>query len=127
MSEAYLEHMNITVRDPDKTAEQLVSLFGWQVRWAGESIYGGRSVHVGGEQSYLALYSKSPTPKNSVDSYSHLLGLNHLGIVVDDLDKAEKKILDAGFETQSHADYEPGRRFYFEANDGLHIEVISYC
>jgi len=126
MSEAYLEHANLTVRDPQKTAELLGQLFGWRIRWSGESIYGGYSVHVGGEQSYLALYSKTPTPKNPHDSYSHLLGLNHLGIVVENLDVAEQAVLEAGYHTGSHADYEPGRRFYFEDDDGLEIEVISY-
>lgn len=56
-----------------------------------------------------------------------MLGLNHLGIVVDDLDSAEKRILAAGFKTRSHGDYEPGRRFYFEDGDGLEFEVIAYC
>jgi hypothetical protein len=61
-----------------------------------------------------------------VDSYRHLLGLNHLGIVVDDLDAAEKAVLAAGFQPHLHADYEPGRRFYFKDNNELEFEVICY-
>ncbi|MFT6301912.1 MAG: hypothetical protein ACJAY2_001096, partial [Pseudomonadales bacterium] len=56
MTEAYLEHTNLTVNDPDETARLLVEIFGWRIRWSGEAIYDGYSVHVGGEQSYLALY-----------------------------------------------------------------------
>lgn len=126
MSEAYLEHTNLTVRNPDKTARLLVELFDWHVRWQGESIYGGYTVHVGGERSYLALYAHTTEPEKPIDSYHRLLGLNHLGIVVDDLDATEQAILSAGFQTRSHADYAPGRRFYFEDEDGLEIEVISY-
>jgi len=126
MSEAYLEHANITVSDPDKTAQLLVDLFQWHVRWSGESIYGGRTVHVGGEQSYLALYRQQTTLAQAQDSYSLEHGLNHLAIVVDDLDATENAILARGFQTRSHGDYEPGRRFYFEDGDGLEFEVVSY-
>ena len=86
MSEAFLEHANITVKDPDKTAQLLVQLFGWNIRWSGEAIHGGYSVHVGGERSYLALYALKSDQRRPVDSYRHLQGLNHLGIVVDDLE-----------------------------------------
>ncbi len=126
MSETYLEHANLTVSDPDKTAQLLVELFGWKVRWAGEAIHGGYTVHVGGVNSYLALYGLAAEQKNAVDSYRHIQGLNHLGLVVNDLDEAEKKILAAGYKTRSHGDYEPGRRFYFEDDDALEFEVISY-
>ena len=46
--------------------------------------------------------------------------------VVDDLDATEARILAAGIETFSHADYEPGRRFYFNDADGIEFEVVSY-
>jgi len=55
-----------------------------------------------------------------------LLGLNHLGIMVDDLEDAESRIMAAGFKTFSHGDYKPGKRFYFNAPDQLEIEVVSY-
>jgi len=126
MSEAYLEHANLTVKDPTATAQLLVDLFGWRVRWSGESVFGGHTVHVGGENSYLALYSQESTQEKPGDTYQRQNALNHLGIVVDDLDAAEKTILAAGLQTRSHGDYEPGRRFYFESKDGLEFEIISY-
>ncbi|MEC7669548.1 MAG: VOC family protein, partial [Pseudomonadota bacterium] len=27
----------------------------------------------------------------------------------------------------NHADYEPGKRFYFDTPDGIEIEVVSYA
>ncbi len=126
MAEARLEHVNLTVRDPLGTASLLVDLFGWHIRWQGEAIHKGFTVHVGGENTYVALYTHENQSVNTTDSYYRRLGLNHLGIVVDDLDATEKKIADAGFAPHLHADYEPGRRFYFEDEDGLEIEVISY-
>lgn len=126
MTEATLEHINLTVRDPLATAAVLDKIFGWKIRWQGESLYEGFTVHVGGEHSYLALYAHKDLKPNNVESYFHLQGLNHLGVVVDDLDATEIKVQEAGYTPKSHADYEPGKRFYFEDNDGLEIEVISY-
>ena len=61
-----------------------------------------------------------------LDTYHTTGGLNHLGVVVDDLDAVEARVLGMGFETHSHADYEPGRRFYFDDFNGIEIEVVSY-
>jgi len=47
-------------------------------------------------------------------------------VVVDDLNLVEARVKKAGFVTHSHADYEPGRRFYFNDHDGIEIEVVSY-
>ena len=126
MAEARVEHINITVTDPLATAQMLSTLFDWQIRWQGDSIYGGFSVHVGGEDTYIALYSHAEELRASDDSYTRVLGFNHLGIVVDDLDETEKRVLDAGYKTYSHGDYEPGRRFYFDDKQGLEIEVVNY-
>ncbi|MGJ8556368.1 MAG: VOC family protein, partial [Sulfitobacter geojensis] len=30
------------------------------------------------------------------------------------------------FKTSNHADYEPGRRFYFHDTDGVEFEVVQY-
>lgn len=127
MKSAYVEHVNVTVSDPQATANMLVELFGWKIRWDGDGIYDGRTIHVGSEHSYLALYSKGSPNAAVPDSHSTLTGLNHIGIVVDDLDAAEAKIVAAGFQTFSHGDYEPGKRFYFHDHDRLEIEVISYA
>ena len=127
MTEAFLEHANVTVSDPRKTATELSNLFGWHVRWEGESKMGGYTIHVGGRESYLAIYTNSEgKAKNGGDTYGTVGGLNHLGIVVDDLDAAEARVRDAGYQPHNHGDYEPGRRFYFDNSDGIEIEVVSY-
>jgi catechol 2,3-dioxygenase-like lactoylglutathione lyase family enzyme len=126
MTEASLEHVNVTVTDPKVTADMLCSLFDWQVRWKGGAIDDGISYHVGGAGSYIAVYSKGGRDKQG-DSYNTPGGLNHIGVVVDDIDATEKRVRAAGFEPHSHADYEPGKRFYFHAHDGIEIEVVSYA
>ena len=52
--------------------------------------------------------------------------VNHVGIVVDDLDEIEQRVRSVGFEPPMHADYELGRRIYFYDETGLEIEVGSY-
>jgi hypothetical protein len=37
--------------------------------------------------------------------------VNHVGIVVDDLDEIEQRVRSVGFEPHMHADYEPGAGF----------------
>lgn len=126
MIAATLEHVNVTVSDPDKTAAMLCDLFGWHVRWKGEAKNGGVSVHVGSDDSYLAIYAPGTKLSPNVDSYTTRGALNHIGVVVDDLDAVEARVVAAGFTPTSHADYEPGRRFYFDDSDGIEIEVVSY-
>ncbi|EAR52176.1 glyoxalase family protein [Oceanicola granulosus HTCC2516] len=121
-----LEHTNVTVPDPDASAAMLADLFGWHVRWSGDAISGGYSVHVGSDDSYVALYRGPESPRSGGSSYATLGGLNHIGIVVDDLDATEARVRARGYEPHSHADYEPGRRFYFREENGIEIEVVAY-
>ena len=121
-----LEHLNLTVSDPDRTAVMLINLFGWRVRWRGEAIHGGESIHIGGDDTYLAVYRLDADAQPAADSYRHIGSLNHVGVVVDDLDAAEARVKAFGFEPFSHADYHPGRRFYFRDADDIEFEVVSY-
>lgn len=125
---AMLEHVNVTVPDPDGTAALYERLFGWNIRWQGGAIHGGRSVHVGTAEQYVALYT-GPGGEQSPrqDNYSQLGGLNHIAVVVDDLDALEARVKAEGLATHSHADYEPGRRFYFHDADGIEYEAVSYA
>ncbi|AGI67883.1 gyloxalase/bleomycin resistance protein/dioxygenase-superfamily protein-like protein [Octadecabacter antarcticus 307] len=125
---AHLEHVNVTVVDPDASAAMLIDLFGWHRRWSGGAIGAGRSVHVGGEGFYLALYTgPDGVPLEAAHtSYREKAGLNHIGVVVDDLDRVEAAVKAKGYNTHSHADYEPGHRFYFCEENGIEIEVVSY-
>lgn len=70
-------------------------------------------MHVGGDDDYLALYSRSVKSERSGDTYTQNSSVNHVSIVVEDLDVIEKKVSAAGYKTHSHANYEPGKRFYF--------------
>ena len=126
--ETRLEHLNLTVANPLGMADFLCRVFDWTIRWQGSAIHGGHTVLVGGEDSYLAIYGGRPGAEltEPTDCYSTRTGLNHVGIVVGDLDETEARVSAEGFTPHSHADYEPGRRFYFDGPEELEIEVVSY-
>lgn len=122
MPQGFLEHINITVSDIDRSAALLRDLMGWHDRWRGPSQLGGETIHVGGERDYIAVYTKGAP----VDRFAKGMPLNHVGLVVDDLAAAEAVVKAAGLEPFNHADYEPGRRFYFFDWDGIEFEMVSY-
>jgi catechol 2,3-dioxygenase-like lactoylglutathione lyase family enzyme len=123
---ARIEHVNITVGDADRSAALIERLFGWRVRWAGPAMGGGRTVHIGTDSQYLALYSAAGADGRPL-GWSKGMPLNHVAIEVDDLDAIEAKVVEAGLEPFAHGDYEPGRRFYFFDPDGIEFEVVSYA
>lgn len=123
---ARLEHVNITVSDPQKTAAALCAIFDWHVRWAGPSQMGGNTVHVGTDDDYLAVYTFDGAPPGRGRTGKYKGGLNHVGVLVDDLDATEQRVIAQGFEPFNHMDYEPGRRFYYYDADGIEFEVVSY-
>jgi catechol 2,3-dioxygenase-like lactoylglutathione lyase family enzyme len=122
MHRGTIEHANLTVNDIERSSQFFQKLLGWRERWRGAAINGGETIHVGDEHAYLALY----TDGQPHERFAKGAPLNHVGLVVDDLDVAERIVLDAGLETFNHADYEPGRRFYFFDWDGIEFEVVSY-
>ncbi len=124
---AQLEHTNFTVSDPDATAKWMCDLFGWHVRWQGDSRDVGYSVHVGTQNHYLALYApKSGDLSAREDNYTTTGGLNHIAVVVDDISAMRSRVADLGFTPGEHFDYEPGQRFYFHDFDGIEFEVVQY-
>lgn len=122
MPQGTMEHANLTVSDIERSSLFFQKLLGWRQRWRGEAMNGGETIHVGDDRSYLALYSD----RRPHDRFEKGAPLNHVGFVVDDLDAAERVVIEAGLEAFNHADYEPGRRFYFFDWDGIEFEVVSY-
>jgi len=121
-----LEHVNITVSDPQTTADLLCGIFGWHIRWAGPSQMGGNTVHVGNDDDYVAVYTYDGNPLDVPEVGRVKGGLNHIGVVVDNLAQVEERVVASGFTPFNHMDYEPGRRFYFLDRDGVEYEVVEY-
>jgi catechol 2,3-dioxygenase-like lactoylglutathione lyase family enzyme len=122
MAQGHIEHVNLTVTDIERSAALFESLLGWRQRWRGPAINGGETIHVGEDDTYLALY----TDRRDHAGEAKGRPLNHVGLLVNDLDVAERIVLEHGLETFNHGDYEPGRRFYFFDWDGIEFEVVSY-
>ncbi len=126
MPSGRLEHANLSVTDPERSADLFKQLCGWEERWRGPSQKYGWSLHVGDPDignTYLALY----TGDHVKGEYDKGQPLNHVGLIVDDLVRAEKVVADAGLKPFDHDDYDPGKRFYFFDWDGIEFEVISYA
>jgi catechol 2,3-dioxygenase-like lactoylglutathione lyase family enzyme len=117
-----IEHVNLTVSDPDRSSALFQKLLGWHERWRGAGQSGGWTIHVGSTDAYLALY----TEDGAAGGYAKGVPLNHIGLQVSDLAAAERVVADAGLIPFGHGDYEPGRRFYFFDWDGIEFEVVSY-
>ena len=124
MPQGYLEHANITVSDPERSSLLLQQLCGWHERWRGPALNDGWTIHVGNDRDYLAIYT---TGAPVAERFAKGQPLNHVGLVVDDLDAAERIVIEAGLEPFNHMDYEPGRRFYFFDWDGIEFEMVSYA
>jgi catechol 2,3-dioxygenase-like lactoylglutathione lyase family enzyme len=125
MRTGFIEHVNLTVSQPERSARLFQDLFGWHVRWQGPARNGGRVIHVGDDANYLAVNNQPG--KDEDRGWEKGVPLNHVGIQVDDLDGVEQRVRAAGLVPFSHDDYEPGRRFYFMDWDGIEFEIVSYA
>ena len=125
MTQAFIEHVNLSVRNPERTAAMLGAVFGWHIRWQGKAASGGDTIHVGTNTHYIALYADENT-RTHAEAYQKGVPLNHIGVQVKDIVATDAKVRAEGLITFNHDDYEPGRRFYFFDSDGIEYEVVSY-
>jgi len=125
MAALRIEHVNVTVTDPERAARMMEAVFEWWVRWRGPSRDGGQTIHVGTDEHYIALY-KERAAIEAPASFAKGQPLNHIGVEVDDLDATEARVVAAGLVPFNHGDYAPGRRFYYFDPDGIEYEVVSY-
>ncbi len=123
MPQAKLEHANLTVTDPQRSAAFFQKLCGWHIRWEGPSMGNGYTIHIGSETDYLSLY----TNESVKGGFTKGQPLNHVALQVDDLAAARQIVVDAGLEPFSDGTYDPGpSTFYFFDWDGVEFEVVSY-
>lgn len=126
-SPARIEHVNINVVDPKKTADSLCRIFGWSIRWEDPSRQQGTTVHIGTKDDYVTLCSNPDVGHAKPLEKKAAASLNHIAVVVvDDLKLIERRVVAEGLTPKNFADYAPGHRFYFEDFDGVKYEVVSY-
>ncbi len=122
---ATIEHVNITVSDPQRSADLFIALFGWHIRWEGPSMSDGHTIHVGNDNQYIAFYT-NPTVRAANPQHMKGKPMSHIAITVNNLDAIEAKVKAAGLETFGHGDYDPGKRFYFFDWNHIEFEIVSY-
>jgi catechol 2,3-dioxygenase-like lactoylglutathione lyase family enzyme len=122
----FLEHVNLTVADLDRSIAFYGELLGLSVRWRREASGHERAAaHVGDDRQYIAMFQAAPGSAGVRSDYESP-GLNHFGFVVPDLDAARERLIALGATPHHEADYEPGRRLYFLDPDGVEVELVEY-
>ena len=123
-----LEHANLTVRDLDGMIRFLQAAFPeFRVRGEGTSNDGSRWVHVGTDETYIALSPASTKPGKRWTPYRGLPGVNHLAYEVDDAETLRQRLTSAGYRESTPPNAHPHRkRVYFYDPEGNDWEFVQY-
>lgn len=119
-----LEHVNLTVSDLQRSIDFYSKLFDFRVRWRADAAAEKQEAHVGNDDMYIAFFQASQPERAEVD-YQRV-GLNHFGILVDDLDKYRERLSQMGVQPHYEPEYPPGRRLYFYDPDRVEVELVQY-
>ena len=124
----FLEHVNLTVSDLDRSIDFYGRLLGLKVRWRRDATDDNpAAAHVGDDRNYLAFFQATRSAGERPPLDYGAVGLNHFGFVVDDLNATRARLMDLGITPHGEADYDPGRRLYFFDPDGIEVELIEYA
>ncbi len=123
-----LEHANLCVRDIDGMIRFLRTAFpGFHVRADRTDAAGSRWVHIGTDDTYIALSPADTAPDVHWEPYSGLPGVNHLGYEVDDAEALRARMLAAGYQESTVPNSHPARqRVYFLDPEGNDWEFVQY-
>ena len=125
-----LEHANLTVRDIEEMIRFLQTAFPeFRVRGEGISQDGSRWVHVGAQETYIALSPAKAEPERHWTPYRGPQGVNHLAYEVDDVEALCKRMKAAGYRESTPPNAHPHRkrRYFYDAegNDWEFVEYLS--
>jgi catechol 2,3-dioxygenase-like lactoylglutathione lyase family enzyme len=122
-----LEHANMVVRNIDDTVRFLTAaLPEFRIRREGLN-EGRRWMHIGTDDTYIALNESSDEPAEKWVPYDGKPGINHLGYEVDDVEALRDRLAAAGFEDSTYPNNHPHRkRVYFHDADGNDWEFVQY-
>ena len=123
-----LEHANLAVRDVDGMIRFLQTAFpDFRIRWDGETWQGRRSVHIGTDDTYIALNEAREEPAEQWVPYSGKPGTNHLGYEVEDAQALRDRLAAAGYHDSTVPNEHPHRRrVYFYDPEGNDWEFVQY-
>ena len=120
----YLEHVNITVNN----LQEAIKFF--QTAFPHFKIRGGDElrqwVHLGDDNTYIAL-NQAEDPLQKVEKNYDKTGINHIGFVVQDVEKIAANLLNRGYQRDYPKQVEKFRiRDYFADADGNQYEFVQY-
>jgi catechol 2,3-dioxygenase-like lactoylglutathione lyase family enzyme len=123
-----LEHANLLVRDIDATVRFLqTALPQFRIRFDGADARGVRWVHVGTDDTYIALTQSTMEPRQRWTPYAGLPGVNHLAYEVEDVEAVRDRLGAAGYQDSTVPNDHPYRkRIYFHDPDGNDWEFVQY-
>lgn len=125
---ARLEHANLHVRDIDGMIRFLQMAFPeFRIRFDGVGVKGDRWVHVGTDDTYIALSQATVFPEVRREPYRGTPGVNHLAYEVDDAEAVRGRLQSAGYEDSTVPNAHPYRkRVYFLDAEGNDWEFVEY-
>jgi len=128
MMSTQLEHANLCVIDIEGMIKFLqTALPDFIIRHDETDNEGERWVHIGNDQTYIAL--NNSTQKDSTDwaPYSGMPGVNHLGYMVDSVEQVRSRLRAAGYTESTVENNHPFRkRLYFYDPEGRDWEFVEY-
>ena len=121
----YLEHANITVNDLQEAIRFFQSAFPhFKVRGGGNDMR--EWIHLGDDDTYIAI-NQAKQSDLKVDNNYDKIGINHLGFVVQDVEKIANNLLSSGYKRDFPKEVEQFRiRDYFADADGNQYEFVQY-
>ncbi len=123
-----LEHANLAVADVEETIRFLRTAFpDFEIRREGKTLQGLRWLHIGTDETYIAVNETSQEPTEAWVPYGGKPGLNHLGYEVDDAEGVRARLAAAGYRDSTVPNRHPHRkRVYFYDAEGNDWEFVEY-
>lgn len=126
-----LEHANLVVRDIDGIIRFLQAAFPeFRIRRDQTDVEEdpvSRWVHIGTNETYIALGHATIEPAEAWIPYEGRVGVNHLAYEVDDAEALRERMLAAGYRESTPPNAHPARkRVYFLDPEGNDWEFVEY-
>lgn len=126
-------HLSITVKDPERS-KNFYKIFGFReiFRWSNGKT---NIIHMKLNDLILEIFSFKDFIKPSltnIDLYDDLkiLGLKHIALKVDDIEKAKNFLIEKGI-VDKNVEIKRGRTgilyFFIKDPDGIYIEIVQDC
>ena len=121
----YLEHANITVNDLQEAIRFFQSAFPhFKKRGGGNDMR--EWIHLGDDDTYIAINQAKQSDVKADKNYDKI-GINHLGFVVQNVEKIANNLLSNGYKRDFPKEVEQFRiRDYFADADGNQYEFVQY-